>query len=921
MAIDSFARHPRRSPVPLRPVAAREIAGILPTPLSTLIGREREVAVVAALVRDPAVRLVTLTGPGGVGKTRLALRAATEVADGFADGVAFVELSAVRDPDLVLPAIAQALRVRAHGNQPVAAALQAVLRARDVLLVLDNFEPVVTAGPQLSELLRACPRLTALVTTRVLLEVNGERAVPVPPLSLPRRREETIERGADDAPPAGLRSPAESVLASEAVRLFVARTRDVQPEFALTEENAATVAEICRRLDGLPLAIELAAARTRTLPPAALLARLERRLPLLTGGPRDQPERLRTMREAIAWSYDPLSPEEQTLFRRLGVFVGGFTLDAAEVVGSDGQTGRRAGGQNDDATALSACPSARLSVSVLDLVASLVDQSLVHRTVGADGEPRFAMLETIREFARDRLADSGEAEEIPRRHAACFLDLAERADRALTGPEQRLWLTRLEVDHGNLRAALGWALAEADATFGLRLASALARFWVTHGHVKEGRDWLRRMLALPDTDGSDVAIAVRANALARAGWLAHCHDDYAAAAQLLEESLALYRPLGQSEHLADRLMNQGMMARAEGDYGQAVWFFQQCIDLYREVGDRGGVGRSLYRLAHVVREQGETDRARTLSQECLTQFRASGDRSGEAAAQLSLCDVARDVGDGIAVRAHCTESLRLFRELGEPWGTGFSLYNLGMAAYGDGDLEQALALVNESLVVFRELDNASCVAEALLGLARITCARGQVEDANGMFLESLDVTWRVGPRILVAAGLEGLAHVRALAGDGHRAARLAGAAAALRTGIGAPLPPSARADGAVATSQARAAIGGPSYLAAWDEGRALPLSDAIAEALSSPVPLSVAGTGRPSTPAVRLTDREGEVLRLLAAGFTDRQIADALFLSPRTVHRHVGRLYDKLDVHTRTAAVAAAQAAGLLDGGASPSRG
>ncbi len=623
MSSESSAPRPRPSPIPMPSVAAREPVGGLPMPLSTLVGRERERAALTALLRDPAVRLVTLTGPGGVGKTRLALAAAAESEDAFADGAAFVELAAVRDPDLVVPAVAQALRVRAPGNQPVAAAVQAFLRAKELLLVLDNFEQVVTAGPGLAELLRACPKLTALVTSRALLRVSGEHAVPVPPLSLPRPSE-----GAG-----GSRfSPAESFFAaSEAVRLFVERAREVRPDFALTEANAADVAEICRRLDGLPLAIELAAARGRLFPPAALLARLEPRLPQLTGGPRDLPARLQTMRDAIAWSHDLLTPEERVVFRRLGAFAGGASLDAADAVCA-------ADGVPDPLAA----------------VASLVDRSLVQAAEAPPGHPRVVILETVREYALEQLQASGEEAVVRARHAAWCLAFADRFGEGTASIHDELWWLR---EHDNVRAALAWLERTGDAAGLLRLTMASRLLWWGHGYRAEAIGWLERGLAM----GQEVPARIRLAAMGSMGRHLERQGHYERARSLFEEALALAQEVGEQRDTALALYGLGTTEANQGRYDRATPLMTEALALFRRLGDDEWVGGTQYLLGIIAYGRGDFAEAAAQVEDAVTVRRRIGPIFPLAVYLNALGLLQCELGDAASGAAALAESGTIIR--------------------------------------------------------------------------------------------------------------------------------------------------------------------------------------------------------------------------------------------------------------------
>jgi predicted ATPase/transcriptional regulator with XRE-family HTH domain len=671
--------------------------GQLPRPPSTLVGRDREVAAVSSFLMQPALRLLTLVGPGGVGKTRLALDVAYRVSAAFPNGVWFVDLAPVVDPAVVLPTIAQTLGVRERGGRALRDSLVDSLRGQRLLVVLDNVEHLTAAAPALADLLAACVGLTMLATSRQPLRLRAEREYAVAPLALP-----DLERlpSTDDL----VRIPA--------VDLFVRRAEAARPSFALTAENAPTVAEIAVRLDGLPLAIELAAARVKVLSPPALVARLERRLPLLTGGARDLPARQQTLRATLDWSHDLLTPDEQTLFRRLAVFAGGFTLEAAESVCEGTGNGEQGTGRGP-----SPVPS------VLDRLASLVDQCLL-RVLDQDDDTRFGMLETVREYGLTRLAAAGEEVAVRDRHAAWGLALAEQVAPGLMGPDQKRCLGRLTAEHDNLRAALGWAIARENGEPAARLVGTLYRFWSICGHLAEGRRWLEQALA----QSEGVPPLVRARALLGVAVIAYRQRDYARA-PALEEALTLFRAEGDTAGVASALGNLGMVANDQGDTARAVTLYEESLALFRAVGDRTRVGIMLLNLGLAAYDQHDYERAGTLLEESLSLSREMGASNSVAYSLNNLALVALAQGDHARAARFQTEALELWRWLGNKDGLAHCFENLAFFAAAMGEFNRAARLLGAAEALRAEIGAPGRLLDQDFNERRIAEIRERLGDA------------------------------------------------------------------------------------------------------------------------------------------------------------------------------------------------
>ncbi|MFL5733845.1 MAG: tetratricopeptide repeat protein [Chloroflexia bacterium] len=812
----------------------------LPAWRTPFIGREQERARVRELLMRESMRLLTLTGAPGIGKTRLSAQVGADIAEEaahFPDGVFIVFLSTVPDASLVVPVIEQALEVKEEPNRPGLELLTEYLRDKRLLLILDNFEHIIDARLFVVELLSACPGLKVMASSRQRLDVYGEQEFVVAPLALP---------GPHDVP--GL----EELAGYDSVKLFTQRSQAVNQDFALTADNGPAVAEICRQLDGLPLAIELAAARSKVLTPQAIRARLNDKLDLLTMGMRDLPARQQTLRGAIAWSYDSLDGDERKLLRRMAVFVGGGTLEAVEAVGGGTDDGRGPAAEDgrwtmDDegadasSTTLSSIVHRPSSVSaltpltadVLDVVSSLVDKSLIRPLLGGDRveapavEPRFTMLWTIREYGRERLAEEGEEEAVRQAHGRFFLGLAEEAKPHLRGPEQAEWLQRLEEEHDNLRAALDWNASYDLVMYG-RLAGALWRFWYVRGYLNEGRRWVEAALELDE--GKVLPAGLRAAICYGAGALAFNQGDHRRALAFFNESLGLNREVGDTGGIADCLDGLGLVATQQGDYRRAKEVLNEGLALRRKEADKCGMVGTLNNLAHLHTIVGGYEQAKVFLEEGLTLVRQLRDLAVTAILMNNLGHISRNLGDYARARSLYEGSLSIKRRLGDRTGIASSLNSLGEVERHEGDYEAARALLEESLGMYRALGERESIGMALNNLGHVMRDMGDFEAARLYYAESLEMLRDLGSNQGIAVALLGLAAIEQARNRTGQAAGLVGAVDGMIESIGATLEPSDQAERERIVTAARATMGEEGFEEAWAAGHGMSLEQVVDEA-------------------------------------------------------------------------------------------
>jgi predicted ATPase/class 3 adenylate cyclase/Tfp pilus assembly protein PilF len=780
----------------------------LPLQSTAFIGRTREVDLLKQQILRSDMRLMTLTGMGGTGKTRLSLQVGAELIDNFHDGVFFVALANELEPGSVASAIAGALGVLEVDGRSLVDSLKDHLKEKEMLVILDNFEQVMGATVLISTFVSGCPNLKFLVTSRSALRIYGEKEFAVPTMTLPNPRHKLS---------------IETLLENETIQLFLNRAQAVKPDFELNTENAIAVVGICHKLDGLPLALELAAARIRLLTPQSMLTRLESRLKILTGGAKDLPARQQTLRAAIDWSYDLLSEEDRSLFRRVAVFVSGCTLEAMESVCIiEGST----------------------EIDVLNETESLVSKSLLRQDVQDDGEPRFTMLETVREYAHEKLLEGGESEVVHEQHLAHYMALSEEAEPKLAGASQAIWLNRLELEHDNMRAALTWALANNYIEQALRIAGALARFWVVRSYLTEGRRRLAEALAVTElqTNGNHFMLD-----LVGVGG-----SDDEVRGYIQEGLLELNRVLQQADPgkltdsaLAARakaLNGAGNLSHRQGDYTEARKLYLESLAIRQQFGDLQGVAASFNNLASVAYRQGDYKGARALYHESLDIKRRLGEKRAIASTLNNLGIIAQETGDDVDARQFYQESLQIRRQLSDRHGTSASLEGLGVLTFEAGDFGQARTYLDECLLIRRDLNDTQGIAHALHDLGNLLFAQERYNEAYEHWEESLRLKHEVNDKEGIAASLEAFARLAAVWRNFGETLRLAATAASLRETIGAPLSTRARIWLDPLLQTARDTLG-PAAEAIWESGQWMSLEEASAAAFGiKPVSGDIAGS-------------------------------------------------------------------------------
>lgn len=864
-------------------VTLSAIPNNLPLQLSSFIGRELEIAEVQRLLAS--ARLVTLTGVGGVGKTRLALAVATLQFD-CQDGVWFVDLSPLADPALVPQVVATTLGLTEQAGRRSLDTLTDHLRTHEALLLLDNCEHLVSACARLTEhVLQACPRLRILVTSREALGIGGETVWPVPPLHTP------------DLTQAAVLTP-EQLLRFESARLFVERARATQPGFALTAANAPAVVQICHRLDGIPLALELAAARIKLLPAEQIAARLDDRFRLLTGGSRTALPRRQTLRALVDWSYDLLSEPERVLLRRLSVFAGGWTLDAAESV-----------------TTLDSRPdpvdkgSSQFPLlflrreDVLDLLARLVDKSLLvadARAVSA----RYRMLETIRQYAWERLAEAGEGMPVRSQHLGYYFDLAKQAEAHLTSAARKPWLERLEAEHDNLRAALEWA-SEHDAVQAMQLAAALRWFWYFNGHSLQGRDWLERVLARPGEPSavkSTRYTSARAKALMAAGFMiAYGGGEPKAAHAHLLESITLWRVLGDNRYLAEVLLYHGWAMLRQSNQSQMIPTLEESVALARETAETWLLAFALGTLGLALSySPSSMDRARTLVDESIALWQQIAEPWGLGQSQTYRAGLALRMGQLAEARAFFMDALAERRLAGDRWTLAISLNDVGDLLRFEGDYAQARALQEEALALFTAVGDQASVTKTKRKLGLLALSEGDYEEARAQLARSLAEHQAAGNQAGMALCLSAYGALAASQGQAERAVRLCAAATGLMESLHYRMVATDHIEHERNIAAGRERLPEADFARAWAVGQQLTLEQALAEAAAVTVPPGPAAAQQAIAPEWGgLSERERAVARLVAQGLSNREIAEALVLSRRTVETHVANIFNKLGFSSR----------------------